>query len=112
MSGLPDFDRYDGLGLAALVTRREVTAGELLDAVIARVEARNPEVNAIIHRMDKEARAAIAAGLPPGPFAGVPYVLKDLGALYAGTPTTGGSAFFRDVIADHDSEIVSRLKRA
>ncbi len=112
MTALPDLDRYDGLGLAALVRQREVTASELLDAAIARVEARNPAINAVIHRMDEVARQAIAAGLPAGPFTGVPYLLKDLGALYAGSPTTGGSAFFRDAVADHDSEIVLRLKRA
>jgi amidase/6-aminohexanoate-cyclic-dimer hydrolase len=112
MTALPDLDRYDGLGLAALVRQREVTAGELLDAAIARVDQRNPAVNAVIHRMEAQARAAVASGLPDGPFTGVPYVLKDLGALYAGTPTTGGSAFFRDAVADHDSEIVARLKRA
>jgi amidase len=94
------------------VRQREVSAAELLDATIERVGARNPAINAVIHRMDEQARKAIAAGLPAGPFTGVPYLLKDLGALYAGTPTTGGSAFFRDAVADHDSEIVARLKRA
>ena len=112
MSALAELDRYDGLGLAALVRQREVSAAELLDAAIERVEARNPAINAVIHRMDAQARTAIAAGLPRGPFTGVPYLLKDLGAFYAGAPTTLGSAFFRDAVADHDSEIVLRLKHA
>ncbi len=50
--------------------------------------------------------------MPAGPFAGVPYLLKDLGVYYAGTITSAGSAFFRDAVADHDSEIVARMKRA
>lgn len=112
MTASPDLDRYDGLGLAALVRQREVSAAELLDAAIARVEARNPTINAVIHRIDEEARRVIGTGLPAGPFTGVPYLLKDLGALYAGTPTSNGSAFFCDAVADHDSEIVLRLKRA
>lgn len=112
MTTFPDYDRHDGLALAELVKRREVTAGELLDAAIERIEARNGAVNAVIYRMYDQAKAAIAAGLPAGPFTGVPYMLKDLGATYAGTPTTGGSAFFRDAIADHDSELVARLKQA
>src|SRR5258707_14348343 len=112
MTALPDLDRYDGLGLAALLRQREVTAVELLEAAIARVGQRNPAINAVIHRMDEQARAAIAAGLPAGPFAGVPYLLKDLGALYARTPTTAGSPVFRDGVAHHDSEMVPRLKRA
>jgi amidase len=112
MTTVPDYDRYDGLGLAELVRRREVTAGEVLEATIERIEARNPAINAVVLRMYDEAKAAIAAALPPGPFSGVPYLLKDLGAAYAGTPTTGASRFFRDAVPDHDSEMVVRLKRA
>ncbi|HYM01820.1 MAG TPA: amidase, partial [Stellaceae bacterium] len=75
-------------------------------------EARNPGVNAVVSRLYDEARAAIERGLPEGPFAGVPYLLKDLSALYAGAATTFGCALFRDAVADHDSEMVARLKRA
>ena len=75
------FDGYDGLGLAELIRRKDVSAKELLDAAIARADALNPALNAIVTRLDDQARAAIAAGLPAGPFTGVPYLLKDLGAL-------------------------------
>ena len=51
MSAFPDYERYDALGLADLVRRREVTAEELLEAAIARVEARNPTVNAVVQRL-------------------------------------------------------------
>lgn len=112
MSGLADFERYDGLGLAELVRRGEVKTEELLDAAIARVEERNPAVNAVVTRLYDEARAAIAAGLPSGPFTGVPYLLKDLGVLYTGAVTSYGSTFFTGYVADHDSEIAARLKRA
>jgi amidase/6-aminohexanoate-cyclic-dimer hydrolase len=107
-----DLDRYDGLGLAELVRTKEVTAAELLEAVIARAEARNPALNAIVGRLHDPARAAIAAGLPEGPFTGVPYLLKDLGALYTGAETSFGSTFFAGFVADHDSELTARLKRA
>jgi amidase len=107
-----DYEAFDGVGLAQLVAKKEVTPSELLEAAIARVEERNPQINAVVQRIYDEARAAIAQGLPQGPFTGVPYLLKDLGALYAGTVTTLGSAFFTDAVADHDSEIVVRLKRA
>jgi amidase len=105
-------DRQDGLGLAELVRRREVNAKELLDAVIARVEALNPKLNAVVTRMYDAARAAIGAGLPVGPFTGVPYLLKDIGLLYAGAVTSAGSRAFADAVANHDSEMTSRLKRA
>ena len=112
MSWPQDYDTYDGLGLAALVRRRELKSEELLETAIARVEARNPGVNAVVTRLYDRARAAIAAGLPEGPFTGVPYLLKDLGVLYAGAVTTWGSRLFANYVADHDSEITVRLKRA
>src|SRR5581483_8136631 len=106
-----DLEKYDGLGLAALVRRKEITAAELLEAILARADARNPALNAIITRLDEQARAAVAAGLPDGPFTGVPYLLKDLGALYTGAPTGFGSSLWDGFVADHDSEITARLKR-
>jgi amidase len=111
-SALSDYERYDGIGLAGLVKAREVSAGELLEAAVARVEQHNPTINAVVNRMYDQAKAAIAAGLPSGPFTGVPYFLKDIGSFYAGTVTTLGSSAFRNFIPDHDSEMVVRLKRA
>ena len=112
MGALPDYESHDGVGLAELVRRGEVTAAELLEAAIARVEALNPSINAVVNRLYDRARAAIAAGLPQGPFTGVPYLLKDLGDGLAGAVTSAGSGFFRDAVADHDGEIVLRLRRA
>jgi amidase len=109
---MKDYERFDGLGLAELVKSRAVTAEELRAAAIERIEARNPAVNAVVNKMYDRAEAAIAAGLPAGPFAGVPYLLKDLAVYCTGTVTSAGSAFFRDAVADHDSEIVARMKRA
>src|SRR5207247_4514739 len=112
MSAMKDYERYDGLGLAELVQTRAVTAKELLTAAVERIEAHNGAVNAVVNRMYDLAEAAISAGLPAGLFTGVPYLIKDLAAYYAGTVTSAGSAFFRDAVADHDSEIVARMKRA
>jgi amidase/6-aminohexanoate-cyclic-dimer hydrolase len=107
-----EFMAHDGLGLADLVRRGRVSAAELLDVAITIVEARNPELNAVVSRLYDQARSAIAAGLPAGPFTGVPYLLKDLGAHYEGAVTSFGSALFKDFVVDHDSEITARLKRA
>src|SRR6266508_2155832 len=107
-----EFESFDGLGLAGLVRRGDVSPAELLDAAVSRVEARNPELNAVVTRLYDHARAAIAAGLANGPFTGVPYLLKDLGAHYAGAVTSFGSALFKDFVLDHDSEITARLRRA
>jgi Asp-tRNA(Asn)/Glu-tRNA(Gln) amidotransferase A subunit family amidase len=48
MDGLAEFGRYDGLGLAALARRGEVAPAELIEETIARVEAGNPRLNAVV----------------------------------------------------------------
>ncbi len=108
---MKDYDRYDATALAKLVRERQVSAAELLDAAIARTEAVNPRINAVVARHYDEARAAVRAGLPQGPFSGVPFLLKDLNALLAGTVTSNGCRFFADNRADHDTELVARYKR-
>ncbi len=106
-----EYESYDACGLAELVARGDVTAAEVLEAAIERVEARNPAVNAVVHRLDDEARAA-AAGLAAGSFTGVPFLIKDLNAHVAGAPTTHGSRLFADAVAEVDSEFVARWRRA
>ncbi len=113
MGGFADYERYDALGLADLVSRGKVTPADLLEAAIERVEARNPAVNAVVMKLYDYGRKAIADGLPDGPFRGVPYLMKDLTAPIAGIRMTRGSKFFADTPpAAADSEHVRRLKRA
>src|SRR5881397_2050046 len=113
MAGFMDYERYDALGLAELVRRSKVTPAELLEAAIEHVEARNPRVNAVVMKLYDLGRQAIAEGLPDGPFAGVPFLLKDLTASLAGVRMTRGSRFFADTPPPTaDSEHVKRLKRA
>jgi Asp-tRNA(Asn)/Glu-tRNA(Gln) amidotransferase A subunit family amidase len=108
-----DYEQHDALGLADLVRRGVVTPGQLLDAAIERVEARNGQVNAVVLKLYDLARQAIADGLPDGPFRGVPYLMKDLTAPIKGVRMTRGSRFFADTPpATEDSEHVKRLKRA
>jgi Asp-tRNA(Asn)/Glu-tRNA(Gln) amidotransferase A subunit family amidase len=112
MAGFTEYEQYDGLGLADLVRRKEVTPAELLDAAIERVEARNPAVNAVTMKLYEYGRKAIAS-LPEGPFAGVPFLMKDLTSPIAGIRMTRGSRFFADAPpSPADSEHVKRLKRA
>ncbi len=92
--------------------RGQVTPLELTDAAIARVEALNPVLNAVITPMFKSARLAARGPLPDGPFRGVPFLLKDLLASYAGTRMAAGPASLQDFVPDHDSELVARIKRA
>jgi amidase len=103
----------DATAQAELVRRKEVKPIELVESAIARIERVNPKLNAVILPLYEDARrAANSENLPDGPFRGVPYLIKDLLASYAGARMTGGSAFTRDFVAKHDSELVRRLKRA
>jgi amidase/6-aminohexanoate-cyclic-dimer hydrolase len=106
-----EFGDYDGLGLAELVRSKKVSAAELLDEAIARTEAIDPKINAVVVRHDDYARKQIANGLPDGPFSGVPFLLKDLEIL-AGTRTTSGASVLRDTVADHDGTAASRFLAA
>jgi amidase len=81
-----EYGEYDALGLAELVRTGAVSPKELLDAALAVANERNPNINAIIHRFDERAYRQIEQGLPDGPFKGVPFVLKDLLACFAGEP--------------------------
>jgi len=113
VSGFGEYERYDALGLAELVRRRQVSPTELLEAAVARVDARNRAVNAVTMPLYDYGRAAIAAGLPDGPFTGVPFLMKDLTASIAGVRMTRSSTFFVDAPPPAaDSEHVARLKRA
>jgi amidase len=102
----------DATALADLVRRKEVTPLELVEAAIERIERLNPRLNAVITPMYEEARSAAAGELPDGPLRGVPFLLKDIVAFYQGVRFTFGSAFSRNFVPDHDSELVIRLKRA
>ncbi len=108
-----EYRREDAVGLASLIKRREVSAAEVLDAALARLDKVNGALNAVIDRFDDEARAAIAQGLPDGPLKGVPFLIKDIGVWVKGHPTAAGSRLFKDsppVAAD--SALIAAYRRA
>jgi amidase len=105
-----NFADYDGLGLAALVRKRDVTPGELLDATIERIERHNPKLNAVVHTAYDEARTSAASALPDGPFKGVPFLIKDLGVRVKGWPRTSASRFAQVDADTDDSELTKRYR--
>jgi len=113
---VPDADlaQLDAVALADLVRRREVSPLELVDATIARIEALDGALNAVVHRRFDAARTDAAADLPDGPFRGVPMVVKDLFAPSAGDPMTNGNRALRDAgyRAPADSNLVRRYREA
>ena len=110
--GFREYGEFDALGLAELVRQGRVSPAELLDEALARTAAVNPKINAIIHLMEGRARAAIAAGLPEGPFRGVPFLVKDLMTAVEGEPMSRGSRLFRDYVPGEDEELTRRYRRA
>ncbi|MEO0323142.1 MAG: amidase [Myxococcota bacterium] len=110
-----EYDQFDALGLAEQVRRRRVSAGELLETAMARLEHVNGTLNAVIRPMVDQGRAAAARvdeGRGGGPFAGVPFLLKDLGLTVPGVPTSNGSRFAPGFVPSTESELVRRYREA
>jgi len=109
---LPEYETHDATGLAALVKDGTLSATDLLEAAAARLEARNESLNAVVFEWLDRARDRIASTSPEGPFAGVPFLLKNLGTPMADTPLTNGSRLFAGHRAASNGTIVQRLLRA
>ncbi len=104
----------DAVGQAALVARGEVSPLELLDAAIERIERIDPVLNAVVIRWFDHARDTAGTELPDGPFRGVPFLIKDLFAGYAGQPITNGNRALKKegAISAADTTLVSRFRDA
>lgn len=108
-----EFDDLDAFAMADLVARSEVSPLELLEAAVARIEARDPAINAVVWKNFDRARAYLRKfPVPAGPFGGVPFLLKDLMAHDKGEPSSFGARILKSYRADHDAELVARYKRA
>ena len=102
----------DATALGDLVSRKEVTSAELVDAAIDRLEAVNGDLNAVITPMYESAREQAAALVPAGPFPGVPFLVKDFLAEVKGVRFTEGSYFLGEHVPAADSEIIRRFRDA
>ncbi|UYP21047.1 amidase [Rhodococcus sp. Z13] len=102
-----EYRRHDAVGLAELVVTGQVSADDLLDTAIARLEQVEPTLNSVVRRLDDRARARVREGVD-GPFAGVPFLIKDLGQDIAGIPTSSGSRALAQWPAEENSVIVDR----
>jgi len=104
----------DATAQAELVRSGEASATELVDAAIERIESLNPQLNAVIHELFDEAREAAAGPLPDGPFRGVPFLLKDIGAAFRGQPLHLGTQLLKDLDfrAPVDTYLAQRFRDA
>ena len=104
---------FDASGLAELVHRGEVTAVALADAAIARIEALNEQLNAVVERSDELARSAARQVDPHALLAGVPFLAKDLNIDVAGLHLTASCRWLRDLpAATRDSPLAARWRAA
>jgi len=102
----------DALGLGALVRAGEVTPAELVETAITVIDRVNPSLNAVIHRLYDMARDQLADVPTEAPFAGVPYLLKELASMWQGAPLTNSCAWLKDLRAPIDSVATQRIKAA
>jgi amidase len=109
---LSEYTKFDGLGLAELVRRREVKPEELVRTAFSALEAVNPALNAVIGVLRDEARTTLERPLPEGPFTGVPFLVKDLVLHLAGVPTDLGSRLLQGLVFPHDSHLMTRYRQA
>src|SRR5947207_1460908 len=111
VSAAAELAGLDATAQAELVRRGDATPAELVGGAIESIEKLNPTLNAVVtptfERALDEARGGVS-----GPFAGVPYLVKDLVVEVAGVRFTEGSRFLRDNVSTFDSELVVRLRRA
>lgn len=107
--------RLDGVGQAELIARGELTAAELAEAALARIDEVDPLLDAVMWRMtdlEQQLEGLKEPAVAASPLAGAPTLLKDVGQRYAGAPRWDGSRFLGGVVDDRDSELVARMRRA
>ncbi len=102
----------DALALGELVRKRQVTPAELVETAATVIDRLNPQLNAVIHKLYDMARAQVPSVSLDAPFAGVPYLLKELASMWQGAPLTNSSAWMKGVISPIDSEAARRTKAA
>ncbi len=118
MNRFKEYDLYDGLGLAELVKRREVSALELFDEAVYRYQRTHASVNAIVIpllELGRQQAKTLDAGdkcNKQNPFIGVPFLVKNLLTDIAGTEITRGSAALKGNICRQTSDVANRYLKA
>lgn len=107
-----EYERLDGLALAKLLERGEVTCAELMDCAIELAEQRNPALNAITYPRYEASRGIAAGWAPRGPFRGIPFLLKDSGFAHKRFPSSLGSALFNDTTYAYAATVADRFEAA
>lgn len=111
METFTEYEHFDAIGLSELIRTRHVSSAEVVEAAIQRIERDNGRIHAVVEKLYDSARDASRQPLS-GPFAGVPFLVKDLGVQLQGVRITNGSRFWKDQVCSKDSTLVQRYKAA
>lgn len=109
---LKTYAQADALDLAAMVHKGEVAPVELVEAAVTLIDRLNPKLNAVVHKLYDIGRKAAETVDRKAPFAGVPFLLKELASSWEGAPLTNSSRYLKDLVAQGDSEATRRIKAA
>jgi amidase len=101
-----EYASYDATGLSQLILRREVSSSEVVQAALSLAEKLNPKINALVEVWWDDPIPS------SGPFAGVPFVVKDIGLTAAGRKVEFGSRLARGLRFEEDSDLMRRFRRA
>ncbi|MCJ7532012.1 MAG: amidase family protein, partial [Anaerolineales bacterium] len=109
---IQEYVQYDGLGLAELIRKKEVSATELAVLALEAVAKVNPQINAVIEVYSQRVETADNGLNPAAPFAGVPFFIKDFGSAEAGQRQELGSRLAKGRRAERESYLTQRFKKA
>ena len=112
MANLANYGDYDALGLAELVRKRDIKPSELMEDALGAIAQLNPELNCVVGDLSAQAESALDAGLPSGPFTGVPFLIKEIGVQAAGSPFRMGSKLCDGFVPQADTELMRRFRLA
>ncbi len=104
-----EYRSHDATSLAELVKKKQVTPAELLETAIKRTEEVNPKINAVVTPLYNEAKEQLKNLNTTSPFAGVPFLLKDLDVQLKGTRYTCGTRLLKDYVSTQNSEVTNRI---
>ncbi len=103
-----DLAKKDGMDLSQLISKGEISAAEVLETTIERIERLNPQLNAVVHAHFDLARKQVTNGVPKSPLSGVPMLLKNTGFESEGMILSSGSELLRNAVSKRDSTITAR----
>lgn len=109
---LAEYSKCDGVALADLVRRGDVTPKELAHLLVEAVEKVNPTINAVLEVYLDRVEVSDDKSISDGPFLGVPFLMKDIGAGEKGRHQESGSKLMQGHVADNDSFLTTFFKKA